>query len=88
VIAGNLEEGAVPVLPGAFIYREIRMLGSKAATVSELETCLGLLSKGSVKAQIGATLPLSRAAEAHAMMETRAVSGRVVLVPDAIAAGR
>jgi D-arabinose 1-dehydrogenase-like Zn-dependent alcohol dehydrogenase len=85
VIAGNLEEGPVPVLPGAFIYREIRMLGSKAATVSELETCLGLLSRGTVRAQIDRTLPLSRAAEAHELMEMRSVAGRVVLVPDAVA---
>jgi acryloyl-coenzyme A reductase len=82
VIAGNLEDGAVPVLPGAFIYREIRMLGSKAATVGELETSLGLLARGAVKAQIDRTLPLSRAAEAHELMEQRAVLGRVVLVPD------
>ena len=58
------------------------MLGSKAATVTELETCLGLLSRGAVEAQIGARLPLSRAAEAHELMESRSITGRAVLVPD------
>lgn len=81
VIAGNLEDGSVPVLPGAFIYRELRMLGSKAATVRELETCLGLLARGAVRAQIDRSLPLSEAALAHELMETRSTFGRVVLVP-------
>jgi NADPH:quinone reductase-like Zn-dependent oxidoreductase len=40
---------------------------------------LHLLATGAVKPFIGRTLPFAQAAEGHALMERRAVTGRVVL---------
>lgn len=48
------------------------------ATVGEL---VGFVSTGQVKIQVGKVLPLSQAAEAHRLMETRQTTGKVVLLP-------
>jgi NADPH:quinone reductase len=42
---------------------------------------LGLWSSGAVKPLVGATFPLERAADAHALIERREHVGKVVLVP-------
>ncbi|HEV2443446.1 MAG TPA: quinone oxidoreductase [Steroidobacteraceae bacterium] len=39
------------------------------------------LEKGIIRPQVGLRLPLSRAAEAHVRLESRATSGQIVLVP-------
>lgn len=39
------------------------------------------MEKGVIRPQVGLRLPLSRAAEAHARLESRATSGQTVLVP-------
>jgi D-arabinose 1-dehydrogenase-like Zn-dependent alcohol dehydrogenase len=61
--------------------RELRLLGSKATSLAELETVLDLLARGRIRAHVAQTLPLDRAARAHAFVERGAVDGRVVLVP-------
>jgi NADPH2:quinone reductase len=43
-----------------------------------------LAAAGKLRVQVDRVLPLSRAAEAHHALETRATSGKVVLVPDAL----
>jgi len=53
--------------------------GSGNATYKDVEIALHLLATGAVKPFIGAVLPFPRASEGHAMMEQRAVVGRVVL---------
>jgi D-arabinose 1-dehydrogenase-like Zn-dependent alcohol dehydrogenase len=81
VIVGNIEAGPVEVLPAAFIVRELRLLGSKAATRDELEDVLDLLARGRIVARIGAALGLEEAARAHELLEAKRSRGRVVLVP-------
>jgi acryloyl-coenzyme A reductase len=81
VIVGNIENGPVDVLPAAFIVRELRLLGSKAATRDELAIVLDLLARGRIAAHIGQTLPLEDAPHAHELLESRRSRGRVVLVP-------
>ena len=46
-----------------------------------LETLIGYVATGQVKVNIGQVLPLSRVADAHRLIETRAVVGKVVLKP-------
>jgi acryloyl-coenzyme A reductase len=81
VIVGNLEPGPVEVLPAAFIVRELRLLGSKAATRDELETVLDLLARGRIHARVAEALTLEEAPRAHELLEAKRVRGRVVLVP-------
>jgi acryloyl-coenzyme A reductase len=81
VIVGNLENGPVEVLPGAFIIREIHLIGSKACSRLELQDCLRFIERGIVKVELHGTMPLSEAAAAHKLLESKAVHGRIVLQP-------
>jgi len=47
----------------------------------DLAAVLGAVADGSITPLIGATLPLSQAAEAHEKLERAAVAGKIVLVP-------
>jgi D-arabinose 1-dehydrogenase-like Zn-dependent alcohol dehydrogenase len=59
--------------------RRIRIAGSGNATFKDVHMALHLLASGAVKPVIGRVLPFPQAAQAHALMERRAVTGRVVL---------
>lgn len=57
------------------------------ATVRQFDTCARagnqLLSAGTLAAHVGKVLPLSRAAEAHGLVETGQARGRrIILIPD------
>src|SRR5262245_7133603 len=79
VVLGNIAGKRVEIDPGLVIVRRIRISGSGNATYKDVEIALHLLATGAVKPFIGAVLPFPRASEGHAMMEQRAVVGRVVL---------
>jgi D-arabinose 1-dehydrogenase-like Zn-dependent alcohol dehydrogenase len=59
--------------------RRIRIAGSGNATFADVHTALHLLATQAVKPCIGRILPFPQAALGHALMESRAVSGRLVL---------
>lgn len=59
-------------------------LERRALLLELLEELGTLAAAGKLRIEIDRVLPLSRAAEAHAALETRATSGKVVLVPDAV----
>ena len=61
------------------IVRRIRISGSGNATYKDVQIALHLLATKAVKPFIGCVLPFPRVSEGHAMMERRAVVGRVVL---------
>jgi len=79
VVLGNIGAQRVELDPGLVIMRRIRIAGSGNATYKDVHMALHLLATGAVKPFIGAVLPFPRAAEGHAMMERKAVTGRVVL---------
>ena len=47
----------------------------------DLATVLGLVGDGTLRPPIGETVPLRDAAKAHRTMESRSVTGKIVLVP-------
>ncbi|HWS33039.1 MAG TPA: zinc-binding dehydrogenase [Actinoplanes sp.] len=49
-----------------------------------LTEVLGLLSAGVLTPQVAARIPLSQAATALTLAESRTVAGKVVLLPDAV----
>jgi NADPH:quinone reductase-like Zn-dependent oxidoreductase len=55
----------------------------RARLREDLTTVLGLLADGVLTAQVAARFPLSEAGSALALAESRTVSGKVVIVPDA-----
>jgi NADPH:quinone reductase-like Zn-dependent oxidoreductase len=79
VVLGNVGGDAVPVPPGLLIGRRLRVIGSGMATLEDVRQSLAMLQAGMIKAVITASLKFSEAAKAHAMIEARAVEGRVVL---------
>jgi acryloyl-coenzyme A reductase len=79
VVLGNIGVRPVELDPGLVIMRRIRIAGSGNATFRDVHMALHLLATGAVKPFIGRVLPFPQAAEGHALMERRAVAGRVVL---------
>ena len=61
------------------IARRIRIAGSGNATYKDVQIALHLLATKVVKPFIGRVLPFPQAGDGHALMEQRAVTGRVVL---------
>jgi D-arabinose 1-dehydrogenase-like Zn-dependent alcohol dehydrogenase len=79
VVLGNIAAQPVELDPGLLIMRRIRIAGSGNATFADVDIALHLLASGKVKPCIGCVLPFRKAAEGHAMLEQRVVTGRVVL---------
>ena len=79
VVLGNIGARPVEIDPGLVIMRRIRIAGSGNATFKDVHMALHLLVTRAVKPYIGGVLPFPRAAEGHALMEQRAVTGRIVL---------
>ncbi len=52
-----------------------------AVAVDAMQRLIGLVATGAVTVRVGETLPLSRAAEAHERLESRATTGKVILHP-------
>ncbi|NJQ01112.1 medium chain dehydrogenase/reductase family protein [Streptomyces zingiberis] len=60
-----------------------RLDSFRARLAEDLTQVLGLVARGELEPQIAARIPLSRAAEALALAESRTVLGKVVIVADA-----
>jgi acryloyl-coenzyme A reductase len=79
VVLGNVGAQPVELDPGLVIMRRIRIAGSGIATFADVRTALHLLARKAVAPFIDRILPFAQAQQGHALMEKRAVSGRVVL---------
>ncbi len=64
-----------------FFRRQLRLVGSKNATLPELQIVMNLVAEGKLKPVIHATFPLAQAAEAHRVVGSREIFGKVVLIP-------
>jgi len=64
-----------------FFRRQLRLVGSRNATLTELKTVMGLAAAGRLKPVIHATFPLADAAEAHRVVASRDIFGKVLLLP-------
>ena len=64
-----------------FFRRQLRLVGSKNASSTELRTVMGLVAEGKLKPVIHAAFPLADAAEAHRIVDSREIFGKVLLLP-------
>jgi NADPH:quinone reductase-like Zn-dependent oxidoreductase len=64
-----------------FFRRQLRLVGSKNASATELATVMGFVAQGRLKPVIHASFALSDAAEAHRVVGSREIFGKVVLLP-------
>jgi NADPH:quinone reductase-like Zn-dependent oxidoreductase len=81
VTAGAHAGEVVPLDIIPFFRGELRLSGSKNAPVTELRTVMGLVAEGKLKPVIHRTFPLAEAAEAHRVVASREIFGKVVLLP-------
>ena len=81
IVVGNIDQAKVTLRLGALILWGHTIAGSASCTRNDLEHVLALAASGAIRAVIDRKLPLRYAAEAHSLLEARAVFGRVVLVP-------
>jgi NADPH:quinone reductase-like Zn-dependent oxidoreductase len=64
-----------------FFRRQLRLVGSKNASTTELNTVMGMVAEGRLKPVIHRTFPLAEAAEAHRVVDSREIFGKVLLLP-------
>ncbi|MSQ64238.1 MAG: hypothetical protein EXR33_10490 [Betaproteobacteria bacterium] len=64
-----------------FFRRQLQLIGSKNATLTELRTVMGMVAEGKLKPVIHAAFPLAAAAEAHRVVGSREIFGKVLLLP-------
>jgi NADPH:quinone reductase-like Zn-dependent oxidoreductase len=81
VTAGAHAGEVVPLDIIPFFRGELRLSGSKNAPVTEIRTVMGLVAEGKLKPVIHRSFPLAEAAEAHRVVESREIFGKVVLLP-------
>ncbi len=60
-------------------FRQLSILGSTMGSRADLEAALLAASRGQLRPVIDRTLPLTEAAQAHQLIEDRAVAGKLVL---------
>jgi NADPH:quinone reductase-like Zn-dependent oxidoreductase len=81
VVIGNIDVGKVSVSLGPLILFAHRIVGMRSYSRFDLETCFDLVKRGRLRPVVDRTLPLEKAREAHELLESRAVTGRVMLLP-------
>lgn len=67
--------------PGFRLFTMHAFDGANETRRNALRHLLSLLANGSIAPQVTARLPLEKAAEAHALMESRTIVGNIVLIP-------
>jgi D-arabinose 1-dehydrogenase-like Zn-dependent alcohol dehydrogenase len=79
VLVGNMVPGTVALNPAISILKEIELIGSAHAVVSDLLQVVDLVKRRRLAPLIAATMPIAQAAAAHGMLESRSAIGRIVL---------
>jgi acryloyl-coenzyme A reductase len=80
VTVGNVLPGPVQLNPALCILKEIEVVGSGHALVSDLRRVISLVERGLVRPRIAQRFGIAQAAQAHAFLGQRGVAGRVVLM--------
>jgi D-arabinose 1-dehydrogenase-like Zn-dependent alcohol dehydrogenase len=79
VVVGNVRPGTVALNPALSILKEIEIVGSGHALVSDLRRVIDLVSRNLVQPRIAEIIPAENAARAHERVRARGGSGRIVL---------
>jgi NADPH:quinone reductase-like Zn-dependent oxidoreductase len=82
VLLGNVENSIAELPLGYCILNSIRIIGSDSILRDEFETRLvPFMAKHGLRPSIQHVFPLAEAARAHELLESRKVSGRIILTP-------
>jgi acryloyl-coenzyme A reductase len=83
VLVGEITQQPVVVNLRDWRNQDVHLLAASSTSRRQLRDVLNLVSLGLVSPVVDHTMPMSEAAEAHRLMEAGAVTGRLLLVPDA-----
>ena len=78
---GQLFGEEISINPARIFFKRAQLVGVGSVSRAQLGDVIGLAAAGKLKPLIGKVMPLSEVAEAHRLVESSAVVGRVVLVP-------
>ena len=79
ILVGQLNGDFIRFNPAQLFHKGISLLSARSTTRRQLADSLELVRRGQVKPIISKRLPLEAAAQAHAMLESGKVTGRIVL---------
>lgn len=78
---GQLFREEISINPARIFFKRAHFIGVGSCRRDQLEDAIKLVAAGTVKPRVAKILPLEKVAEAHAMVESGDVVGRVVLKP-------
>lgn len=80
-VIGTISPEPLSLNLGTLVVNGLTVKGSDGNTRQAIRESMALVAAGKIKIRIDKTLPLSKAADAHRMLENREAVGRIVLVP-------
>lgn len=80
-VVGTINPEPLSLKLGTLVVNGLTMKGSDGTNRQAIRETMELVAAGSINVTIDRTMPLESAAEAHKLLEARAVSGRIVLIP-------
>jgi len=83
VLIGEITQAPVTISLQDWRNRDLHLQVATSTSRRQLKDVLDLVALGLVNPVVDRTMPMSEAAEAHRLMEAGAVTGRLLLVPDA-----
>jgi acryloyl-coenzyme A reductase len=83
VLVGEVTQRPVEFSLQEWRNKDARLLAATSTSRRQLREVLNLVALGLVSPVVERTMPMSQAAEAHRLIEAGAVTGRLLLVPDA-----
>ena len=81
VVAGNVTVSRFELNPGLMILNELSLSGTSACSRRDLEQVLDWVTEGAIEPVLDEVLDLDDAVKAHRRLESRGVTGRLVLKP-------
>jgi len=81
LVIGQLFREKISINPAHILFKAATIHGVINARRDQLADTVALVAAGRIRPRVAATFPLAEAAEAHEIVESGAVTGRVVLVP-------
>jgi NADPH:quinone reductase-like Zn-dependent oxidoreductase len=81
LVIGQLAREDIAINPARIIFKAATISGITSARRDQLEDAVRLVASGVLRSYVAKVMPLSEAAQAHALVETGSVIGRVVLQP-------
>jgi acryloyl-coenzyme A reductase len=81
LVIGQLFREDVAINPARIIFKAATIMGITSARRDQLEDTVRLIAAGKLHSRVARIMPLAEAAQAHALVESGDVIGRIVLQP-------